>query len=176
MIIRETRLTGAFQIEPERHSDHRGFFARTYCREEFAKAGLQVTFVQSNVSFNLKRGTLRGMHFQADPKPEGKLVRVTKGAIVDVILDLRKSSATYCQWQAFELTDENRNSLYIPPGFAHGFQTLSDDSEVFYEMTETFHADLARGVRWNDRAFGISWPLLDPILSEKDASYPDFHR
>lgn len=174
MIFSETELKGAFIVDPERHADHRGFFARTFCEEEFRRHGLISRFVQCNVSFNSKKGTLRGMHFQIAPKEEGKLVRCTSGAIYDAIVDLRPDSPTFLNWVGAELTKENRRALYIPPGFAHGFQTLSNDAEVFYQMTEFFEPRLARGVRWNDPAFGIQWPLQDPILSEKDSLYPDF--
>jgi dTDP-4-dehydrorhamnose 3,5-epimerase len=174
MRFTETRLAGAFLVEIEPRVDARGHFARTFCREEFARAGLPIDFPQCNLSFNDRRATLRGMHYQADPHPEGKLVRCTRGAIRDVIVDLRPGSPTFRQWIAVDLTQDNASALYVPVGFAHGFQTLCDRSEVLYQMTEVYHPGLARGVRWNDPAFGIEWPLADPILSERDAAYPDF--
>lgn len=167
-------LGGAFLIEPEPNEDHRGSFARTYCAREFAAHGINVQFVQCNTSFNIRRGTIRGMHFQHDPKPEPKLVRCTRGAAWDVILDLRPDSPTYCKWQAFELTGNNRSAVYVPPGFAHGFQTLEDETELFYQMGEFYEPPLAGGVRWNDPVFHIDWPIADAILSERDNSYPDF--
>jgi dTDP-4-dehydrorhamnose 3,5-epimerase len=161
-------------VDIEGHVDQRGLFARTFCEEEFAAAGLPTRFVQSSVSFNTRRGTLRGLHYQAPPKSEGKVVRCTRGAIQDVVIDLRPASVTFLRWIAVELTAENRRALYIPPGCAHGFQTLSDDSEVLYLMTEFYAPEMARGVRWNDPVFGIDWPIADPTMSERDASYPDF--
>lgn len=161
-------------VDVEGHVDTRGVFARTFCEEEFAAAGLPTRFVQSSVSFNTRRGTLRGLHFQAPPRPEGKVVRCTRGAIHDVAVDLRPSSATFLRWIGVELTADNRRALYIPPGCAHGFQTLTDDSEVLYLMTEFYAPEMARGVRWDDPMFGVKWPIADPTLSERDASYPDF--
>ncbi len=174
MIFTETKLQGAFIIEPELIEDERGFFARTWCRKEFEAHGLNPNLAQCNVSFNKKKGTLRGMHYQAEPFAEAKLVRCTSGSIYDVIVDLRPSSPTFKQWTAEELTAENRRMLYIPEGFAHGFQTLTDRAEVFYQMSEIFYADGARGYRWNDPAFDIRWPLDETILSMKDRQYPDF--
>ena len=147
MKFTETRFGGVFVIDLERHEDQRGFFARSFCAKEFAACGLPVGFVQCNISYNHRRGTLRGMHYQAMPYAEGKLVRATRGLIHDVVLDLRPSSATYCDWLFFDLSDEEGRALYIPPGFAHGFQTLTDHAEVFYQMTESYVAGLARGVR-----------------------------
>lgn len=172
MIFEETGLAGAFVIEPERREDERGFFARTWCRDEFAAHGLNPALVQCNISFNKKRGTLRGMHYQAAPHEEAKLVRCTQGAIYDVILDLRRESATFGRWVGVELTAENRRMLYVPEGFAHGFQTLEDDSEVFYQMSAFYHAESALGARWDDPAFAIAWPLPDPILSDRDRAFP----
>jgi dTDP-4-dehydrorhamnose 3,5-epimerase len=174
MRFTETRLAGAFIVKIEPRQDERGYFARTFCREEFARAGLPIDFPQCNVSHNTRLGTLRGMHYQADPHPEGKLVRCTRGAILDVIVDLRPVSPTFRQWVGVELDEEGCTALYIPTGFAHGFQTLRDRSDVLYYMTETYQPTLARGVRWNDPAFGIEWPISNPILSERDAAYPDF--
>jgi dTDP-4-dehydrorhamnose 3,5-epimerase len=163
-------------VDVEPHVDGRGLFARTFCEAEFAAAGLPTRFVQSSVSFNTRRGTLRGLHYQAPPKPEAKLVRCTRGTIHDVVVDLRPSSATFLRWISVELTAENRRALYIPGGCAHGFQTLTDDAEVLYLMTEFYAPELARGVRWNDPVFGVEWPIADPRLSERDATYPDFRR
>ena len=158
MIFTETRLAGAYLIEPERIEDERGFFARTWCRDEFERHGLNPRLVQCNVSYNARRGTLRGMHYQAKPHEEAKLVRCTRGAIYDVIVDLRPDSPTYRQWVAAELTAENRRMLYIPEGFAHGFQTLADETEVFYQMSELFHPESARGVRMTTRPWGSPGP------------------
>ena len=167
-------LRDAVVVDVEGHVDARGLFARTFCEEEFATAGLPTRFVQSSVSFNTWRGTLRGLHYQLHPRAEGKLVRCTRGAIYDVVVDLRSSSDTFLHWVGVELTAENRRALYVPPGCAHGFQTLTDDAEVLYLMSEFYAPDLARGVRWNDPIFGIAWPIADATLSERDATYPDF--
>ena len=172
--FRETPLAGAYLIEPDRVEDSRGFFARTYCQREFAQHRLCDRFVQCNISCNRLRGILRGMHFQRPPKPEPKLVRCTKGAVYDVIVDLRRESGTWRRWYAVELNEENRLALYIPPGFAHGFQTLADNTECFYQMGEFYAPELADGARWNDPAFAIDWPIAEPILSDKDRSYPDY--
>jgi dTDP-4-dehydrorhamnose 3,5-epimerase len=169
-----TPLADAVVIDIEPQRDDRGLFARTFCRETFLAAGLPGAFVQASVSHNLRRGTLRGLHFQAPPHEEPKLVRCTRGAIHDVIVDLRRTSATHCRWFAVELSAENRRTLYVPPGFAHGFQTLVDDTEILYQMAEPYVPELARGVRWNDPAFAIDWPIAPPFMSERDASYPDY--
>jgi dTDP-4-dehydrorhamnose 3,5-epimerase len=174
VIFAEAGLKGAFIIEPERLEDERGFFARSWCQREFEARGLNPRLVQCNISFNRKRGTLRGMHYQVSPHAEAKLVRCTMGAICDVIIDLRPGSRTFTQWLIAELTAENHRMLYIPEGFAHGFQTLEDNTEVFYQMSEFYHPECARGIRWNDPQFGIRWPLGDPIVSKKDQTYPDF--
>ena len=175
MIFTPTALDGVWFIEPERISDERGFFARTWCCREFEERRLNPRLVQCNVSFNRLKGTLRGMHWQRAPFGECKLVRCTQGAIFDVVVDLRVESATYRQWVGFELSAENRMSLYIPEGCAHGFQTLSDDAEVFYQMSQFYQAESASGVRWNDSAFGIRWPNASPRhLSPRDAAYPDY--
>jgi dTDP-4-dehydrorhamnose 3,5-epimerase len=171
-----TTLPGLVIVDIAEMRDDRGYFARTFCAEEFAAAGLPTVFPQCNVSLNTARGTLRGMHWQADPFPEGKLVRCVRGAIWDVAVDLRPESTTYCRWFGVELSAETGRALFIPPGFAHGFQTLADASEVFYQMSESYRPELARGVRWNDPAFGIAWPVADPILSPRDASYPNYVR
>jgi dTDP-4-dehydrorhamnose 3,5-epimerase len=176
MLFRPTPLAGLLVVETQKREDERGYFARTFCAEEFAAAGLPVTFPQCNTSFNKHRGTLRGLHYQADPFPEAKLVRCTRGAIFDVAVDLRPDSPTRCRWFGMTLTADNASMLFIPDGFAHGFQTLEDASEVFYQMGELYRHELARGVRWDDPAFGIDWPIADPILSPRDAQYPDFQR
>jgi dTDP-4-dehydrorhamnose 3,5-epimerase len=167
-----TPLAGAFVVEPERIEDERGFFARSFCESEFRARGLNPAVAQCNLSWNRRKGTLRGLHFQATPHEEAKLVRCTRGAIWDVLVDLRDGSPTQLRWHAVELSADNRLGLYIPEGFAHGFQTLQDDSEVLYQMAESYHPDHARGVLWNDPRLAIAWPLADPILSERDRSYP----
>jgi dTDP-4-dehydrorhamnose 3,5-epimerase len=167
-------LAGAFVIEPERLEDERGFFARTFCQKEFEVHGLNVNTAQCNVSFNKRKGTLRGMHFQDGECAEAKLVRCTAGSIYDVIIDLRPSSATFKMHVVVELTLQNRKMIYIPEGFAHGFQTLEDNSEVFYQMSEFYSPELARGVRWDDPAFGIVWPADDRTIAERDRNYPNF--
>lgn len=169
-----TALSGLVIVDISAMRDDRGYFARTFSAEEFSRAGLPTIFPECNTSFNQTRGTLRGMHWQADPFPEGKLVRCTRGGIMDVAVDLRPSSPTYCRWVGVELTAGNGRALYVPPGFAHGFQTLADNSEVFYQMSETYRRELARGARWNDAAFGIDWPIANPILSPRDAAFPDY--
>jgi len=174
MIFMETTLKGAFLIEPERRSDERGFFARTWCQHEFAVEGLPTAWVQCNISFNRQRGTLRGMHYQAAPHAEAKLVRCTMGAIYDVIIDLRPDSPTFRQWLAGELTSDNRLMLFIPQGLAHGFQTLADETEVFYQMSQFYAPEHMQGVRWDDPAFKISWPVERRIISERDQKFPDF--
>ena len=170
----ETKLEGAYLIEPERFEDKRGFFARIFCREEFEAHGLNPNVAQCNISFNKKKGTLRGMHYQIKPHEEAKSVRCTRGAIYDVIIDLRQDSPTYCQWTSVELTADNYKMLYIPEGFAHGFQTLEDNTVVFYQMSEFYYPESARGLRWNDPVFGIEWPMNKLIISDKDKSYKDF--
>lgn len=174
MIFRETKLHGAFLIEPERLEDDRGFFARTFCQREFAEHGLNGRFVQCNVSFNKKKGTLRGMHYQAEPHAEVKLVRCVRGAVYDVIIDLRPESPTFKQWFATELSGSNRLMIYIPEGLAHGFLTLEDDTELFYQMSEFHDPKAARGVRWDDPAFGVQWPGTPAVVSPKDRSYTNF--
>jgi dTDP-4-dehydrorhamnose 3,5-epimerase len=168
----ETRLPGAFIIEAELIEDQRGFFARTFCRREFEARGLNPNIVQCSISFNLKKGTLRGMHFQAAPYGEAKLVRCTMGAIYDVVIDLRADSPTFKEWTAIELTAENRRMLYVPEWFAHGFQTLKDNTEVLYHMSEFYRPDSTRGLRWNDPEFGIRWPVPVTVVSVKDSNYP----
>lgn len=174
MIFRETPLKGAWVIEPERIEDDRGFFARVYCRREFEAHGLNPNLVQCSISWNARKGTLRGLHYQAAPHAEAKVVRCTQGAIYDVIVDLRRDSPTFRRWTSAELSAENHLLLYIPEGVAHGFQTLCDKSEVFYQMSEFHHPEQARGVRWNDPAFAIRWPVPDPVLSPRDSRFPPF--
>jgi dTDP-4-dehydrorhamnose 3,5-epimerase len=170
-----TPLAGACVIELERLEDERGFFARSFCQEEFRAHGLDPVVAQCNVSFNSKRGTLRGLHYQGEPHAEAKLVRCTRGAIWDVIVDLRERSPTARKWHAVELTADNRCSLYVPPGFAHGFQTLADDTEVLYQMSEFYHPESARGVRWDDRTLAIPWPIKKAIISPRDQAFPALH-
>jgi dTDP-4-dehydrorhamnose 3,5-epimerase len=175
MIFHETSLTGAFLVEVERRVDDRGFFARSWCQREFTDHGLNPRLVQCSISFNEKRGTLRGMHYQVAPYREAKLVRCTRGAIFDVIIDLRRSSATFRKHYAIRLDFENRLMLFVPEGFAHGFQTLSDSTEVFYQMSEFYMPQAAGpGIRWDDPSFSIHWPIPEPILSQRDRTYPDF--
>ncbi|HTT22820.1 MAG TPA: dTDP-4-dehydrorhamnose 3,5-epimerase [Candidatus Sulfotelmatobacter sp.] len=170
----ETNLKDAFVIEPERHADKRGFFARTYCEKEFQSHGLNSRYVQCSVSFNLLKGTLRGMHFQTAPYEEAKLIRCTRGSIYDAIIDLRRESPTFKKHIAVVLSAENGKMLYVPEGFAHGFQTLEDNSEVFYQISQFYAPEHARGVRWNDPAFGIEWPADERIILERDRFYADF--
>lgn len=174
MIFKPTPIAGAWSISLEVQADARGFFARSFCEHEFAAHGLVRRFVQCNLSYNTRRGTLRGLHFQRQPGSEVKIVRCIRGAAYDVVLDLRPKSATYRRWAAFELTSENRDCVYIPDGCAHGFQTLYDGTELFYHMSEFYAPELSDGVRWNDPAFGVDWPLPDPILSDRDRNYPDY--
>ena len=171
-----TPFEGAFVVEPELLEDERGSFARSFCQEEFRAHGLDPVIAQCNISFNKRRGVLRGLHYQVKPHEEAKLVRCTRGAIWDVIVDLREGAPTRYRWFATELTADNRRALYIPRGFAHGFQTLADNSEVFYQMSEFYHPESARGVRWNDPVIGIAWPLADPVVSPRDRSYPLLER
>ena len=166
------KLPGVRVLDLERKVDERGFFARTYCDEEFARHGLNTRWPQANTSWTKSRGLVRGLHFQAEPKPEVKVVRCTTGAIFDVVVDVRRSSATFGRWDGFELTAENRRGLYIPAGFAHGFQCLVDGCEVAYLMSDYYVPELARGVRWDDPAIGISWPVSGGWVSERDATLP----
>jgi dTDP-4-dehydrorhamnose 3,5-epimerase len=174
MIFRETPLPGAWLLEPERIEDERGFFARTFCRDEFEQRGLDPTVAQCSVSFNHRRGTLRGLHFQIAPHEEVKLVRVTRGSIWDVIVDLRLDSPTFKQHFSIVLSAESGNQLYIPKGLAHGFQTLEDATEVFYQISELYAPESARGYRWDDPAFAIPWPEAVTVISEKDRLLPLF--
>jgi len=170
----ETEISGVFVIRSEPVLDERGFFARSWCQKEFASHGLNSQLVQCNISGNVRKGTLRGMHYQTAPYAETKLIRCTRGSIFDVALDLRPNSQTYKRWTATVLTAGNHHMFYIPEGCAHGFLTLEDDCEVFYQMSEFYHPESARGVRWNDPAFGIEWPGKAEVISTRDASYPDF--
>jgi dTDP-4-dehydrorhamnose 3,5-epimerase len=171
MRVTPTPLDGAFLVELETHADDRGFFARTYCREEFAAVGIASRFDQCSVSYNARRGTLRGLHWQAEPHGEEKLVRCTSGAIFDVIVDLRPESPTLRRWFGLELDAVNRRALYIPKGCAHGFISLSDASEVLYMISAVYEPTAARGLRWNDPALGIVWPIAPTVISERDARY-----
>ncbi len=174
MQFHETKLAGVYEILPELKHDERGFFARTWCQNEFAQHGLNSRLVQCSLSFNARRGTLRGMHYQAAPNAETKLIRCTQGAIYDVIVDLRSQSSTFKQWIAAVLTAENRKMIYVPEGCAHGFITQADGSEIFYQMSEFFSPETSGGVRWDDPAFGIVWPEKVQVISERDRTYPNF--
>jgi dTDP-4-dehydrorhamnose 3,5-epimerase len=172
MIFTELPLTGALAVDLQELPDERGFFARSYCPEEFAAQGLGPELRQCSVSYNSRRGTLRGLHYQAAPHEEHKLVRCTAGAVFDVIVDIRKSSPTYRRWYGAELTMANRRALYIPPGFAHGFLSLTDGAEVYYMISAAYAPQFARGLRWSDPAFAIEWPLVPTVISARDAAYP----
>jgi len=176
VIFRETELRGAFAVELERIEDERGYFARTFCEREFREHGLSATVVQANTSFNRRKGTLRGLHYQAAPHEEAKLVGCTRGAVYDVIVDLRPGSPTFRRWTAVELTAENGTMLFVPEGFAHGYQTLEDDTETSYLMTAYYEPSAGRGVRWDDKAFGIEWPEVEErTINERDRNWPDFN-
>jgi dTDP-4-dehydrorhamnose 3,5-epimerase len=170
----ETPLPGAFLIDPEPRGDDRGFFARVFCAEEFAAAGLETRFVQINNSWSRHRGTLRGLHYQVEPHAEVKVVRAVSGALWDVMLDVREGSRTFGRWFGAELTAANRRMMYVPRGFAHGFVTLTDETEALYLVSTPYEAASERGVRWDDPAFGISWPVQPAVLSDKDRGHPDF--
>ncbi len=174
MIFTKTNLEGAYVIDIEKKEDNRGFFARTFCADEFTQNGLPANFVQANTSFNNKKGTLRGMHFQKSPYEEDKLVRCTKGSIFDVIIDLRTDSKTYKQWLGVELSEENRRALFVPKGFAHGYLTLEDNAEVTYLVTQFYTPNADSGVRFNDPIFAIEWPIKPVVVSEKDNNHPDY--
>jgi dTDP-4-dehydrorhamnose 3,5-epimerase len=174
MIFRETDLPGVFEIQIEPRVDERGFFARSWCKNEFEGAGLDAKLAQCSISFNARNGTLRGMHFQAAPYQETKLVRCTRGAIYDVVIDLRPDSPTFKQWTGVFLTAADRNMVYVPHGCGHGFLTLENETEVFYQISEFYNAESARGVRWNDPAFQIVWPSKVQVISDRDRMYPDF--
>jgi len=177
MIFTETKIKGVYLIEPELLTDERGFFTRSFCKEEFKKHGLETDIVQCNISYNKKKGTIRGMHYQVPPYEEAKIVSCTKGSIYDVVVDLRRDSLTCFQWVATELSDKNFKMVYIPRGCAHGFQTLEDDAIVYYQMTEFFHPECAKGARWDDSTFMITWPLRDyATISNKDKQYQIFRK
>lgn len=175
MIVKKTTLEGLLVIEPERFEDERGFFARAWAEKDLAEFGVESKFVEGNISFNNQRGTLRGMHYQGAPHEQAKLVRCTRGAIVDVAVDLRPHSPTFAQWLRFDLTAENRRLLYLPGDFGHGYLTLEDETEVYYQVTAAYAPESSRGFRWNDPAFGIEWPPVEQLtLNERDRTYPDF--
>jgi dTDP-4-dehydrorhamnose 3,5-epimerase len=176
MNFRALDLSGAFLIEPQPHVDERGFFARTWCSEEFAEAGLPPQIVQTNLSCTVARGTIRGLHYQRPPSREGKVVRCLRGGIFDVIVDIRPDSPTFLQHAGVELTQVNRLAFYIPPGFAHGFQTLEPETEVWYQMTDHYQPELSDGLRWDDPALAIQWPLRPSAMNDRDAAYPDLDR
>ena len=172
--VRRLDIEGVLEIQPARYADDRGFFSEVWSRERWREAGIDTDFVQDNHSLSKERGVLRGLHYQAQPHWEAKLVRCTAGAIYDVVLDLRRDSPTFLRWHGVELSSANRLALYIPAGCAHGFQTLEDDCEVAYQISEFYHPECSRPVRWNDRAFGIEWPLPVAVMSAADQTYPDF--
>ena len=174
MIFKETKLAGAFIIEIQKLEDARGFFGRSWCANELKEHGLKTNIAQANTSFSVKKGTLRGMHYQIDPYQETKLIRCTQGSIYDVIIDLRKNSSTYKQWIGVELTQDNYRMLYVPEDFAHGFITLEDNCEVSYLVTQFYTPGAEAGIRWNDPQFGIQWPLDPVVISEKDQNHPNF--
>ncbi len=174
MIFKETELNGAYIIEIDKREDERGFFARCWCKNEFKSKGLMANIAQSSISFNKEKGTLRGMHFQLKPFDEEKLLRCSAGSIYDVIIDLRTDSTSYKKWTSVELSAKNQRMLYIPKGFAHGFQTLEHGAEVVYHISEFYNPESASGVRWNDPQFNISWPLMVSKISTKDQNYLDY--
>jgi len=176
MIFTETPLQGAYLIDLDILEDERGFFARSWCKKEFESHHLNHNLVQCNISFNKKKGILRGMHYQEKPYAEAKLVRCTRGSIYDVIIDIREDSPTFMSWHSVELTADNRRALYIPEDFAHGFQTLENDTEVLYQMSEYYHPEHAKGIRWNDPAISIDWPLHATTISNQDSEYSDFQK
>ena len=170
----ETKLPGAFVIEPEKKEDKRGFFTRTWCKNELGNHGLKAEIAQVNINFNKQRGTLRGMHYQAAPYGECKIIKCTRGAVFDVVIDLRKDSPTYLDWIGVELTGDNFRMLYVPENFSHGFITLEDQTEICYMVTQFYTPEAERGIRWDDPSFNIKWPLHPQVISDKDSSYPDF--
>jgi dTDP-4-dehydrorhamnose 3,5-epimerase len=174
MIFAATQLEDAWLIDIEPREDERGFFARTWCRQELSAQGLDTEIAQESLSYSRGRGTLRGLHFQRSPHEETKIVRCTRGAILDVIVDLRPRSPTYLRWQGFELTAENRRALYVPKGLAHGFQTLTDDTEIAYQISAFYVPEAAAGYRYDDAAFGIAWPLPVTVIGERDLGWPAF--
>ena len=169
-----TPLGGAYVIELEPSFDERGFFARSWSAEDFKERGLAAKMAQCSISFNTRKGTLRGMHYQSEPHAEAKVVRCSAGAMYDVLVDLRRGSPTHCRWFGVELSADNRKLLYVPEGIGHGFQTLTDNTEIFYQISQDYRSDASRGVRWNDPVFTIDWPIANPILSERDRSFPDY--
>ena len=176
VIFTETALRGAFVLDVEPHRDERGFFARAWCARELAEHGLETRIAQCDLSRTVRRGTVRGLHYQQAPHAQVKVVRCIAGAVWDVIVDLRPDSATYTRHVGIELSAENHRALYVPAGFAHGFQTLTDDVELFYQMSDYYVPDAGAGVRWNDPAFAIAWPIGDPFMNDRDRNYPDFLR
>jgi dTDP-4-dehydrorhamnose 3,5-epimerase len=174
MILRPLELEGAFLVEIEPAEDHRGFYARSFSGTEFAERGLAESFVEAGISRNSRHGTVRGMHLQREPHPQAKLVRCTRGAIHDVIIDLRSGSSTHGRWLATDLVASDARQLYVPEGFAHGFQTLEDDVEVSYQLSDYYDPEAEFGVRWNDPRFGIDWPIDEVVISERDRSFADF--
>jgi len=176
MKFSETPLAGCYVVYLEPFFDHRGFLARSWCTDEFLQHGLVSTFVQCNISFNTRCGTLRGLHYQTTPHEETKLIRCTRGVVYDVIVDLRKDSPSYLKWFSVELTQDNLTMLYVPAGVAHGFQTLQDNSELFYQMSEPYVSDCARGIHWNDPQLNIRWPIEEKILSDRDKALPYWGR
>jgi dTDP-4-dehydrorhamnose 3,5-epimerase len=176
MIFTETKIKGAFVVDITPNTDDRGFFSRSFCRKEFDAQGLSPCVAQCNISLNHKRGTIRGMHFQSSPHEEAKLVRCTRGEIFDVVVDLRPDSSTHTQWVGVRLDDRNHRMLYVPPGCAHGFQSLTDDAELMYQVSEYFAPSHAFGYRHDDPAFGIEWPLPLTVISQADRSWPPYTR
>ena len=174
MRFRESPLAGLFVIDVEPAEDDRGFFARTYCAAAFVERGLDPAVAQSSIAYSARKGTLRGMHYQRAPHAETKLIRCTRGAVHDVAIDLRPDSPTFRRWFAAELTAANRRMLYIPEGFAHGYLTLEDETEISYQMSTPYHPEAAEGVRWDDPAFAITWPIEVAVIAERDRDYPDF--
>jgi len=176
MIFEKTDFEGVYIIEIEKQIDERGFFARSWDKNDFEENGLNSKLTQCNISLNNKKGTLRGMHYQIKPYQETKLIRCTQGRLFDVIIDLRIDSKSFKKWLNIELNEENYKMLYVPEGFAHGFQTLEDNTEIFYQMTQNYMPNFANGIRWNDPMFNINWPIKEPILSEKDQRFTDFNQ
>jgi len=176
MLFQKTPLAGCYVIEPQRIQDHRGFFTRVWCRKELEEQGLKAEVLQSNVGFSLRKGTLRGLHFQRPPHAEVKIVRCTRGAMFDVVVDLRPRSVTHGQWFGIELTEENGKMIYVPEGFAQGYVTLVDNTEMNYHTSKMFDRESATGVRFDDPAFGIQWPIDCAVISDQDRSWPDYDR
>lgn len=172
MIFKPAKIPGVWIIELELREDERGFLARTFCEQEFSEHGLNTRWVQCNLTLTKRRGMIRGLHYQAEPKPEVKLIRCVSGAVFDVLVDIRRDSPYFGKWEAFELSAQNRIALYVPAGVAHGFQCLVDNCELYYHMSEFYYPELARGIRWNDPKIGIEWPIPEPYLSERDRNLP----